>query len=340
MVHTTRVSSRAFDGTPHAPAAARRFVRRVLAEWRLDHLAEDAVLLTGELVTNAVVHAGTGLEVTCCLDPHAVPPALEIEVDDHRPALTIKAPGGGLTLAGMLADGWGVTYTGTAKRVWVRMELPDGTQAPEAGPGRAAAPVESLHVGVVVTGADGRVVSWNPEAEALLGWPPEQAVGRPLAELVAWQDGHGGGSRGLSLADTLRLGRWRGESRMRRPDGRLVPVYVSHVRAEGAAGEGCSVWVVVGGDHRYVLATPSAPLGRETAGRIKDLLGHDRPLAELLDTIAQIVHLAAGGDASYVLLREGDRDRTGGAGRTGPTGTDRGRTEPADPGGGSTEPAG
>ena len=51
--------------TPTAPAAARRFVREALRAWRLDppdgELAELAQLLADELVTNAVVHARTGL---------------------------------------------------------------------------------------------------------------------------------------------------------------------------------------------------------------------------------------------------------------------------------------
>ncbi|MGW7479900.1 SpoIIE family protein phosphatase [Nonomuraea muscovyensis] len=377
------MSSRAFDGTPHAPAAARRFVRRVLADWRLGDLADDAVLLTSELVTNAVVHAGTGVELTCRLVPHADPPVLEIEVGDHRPALTVAAPGRGLTLAGMLADGWGVTYTGTRKRVWVRLELPGGADARHAEP-EPSASLETLHVGVVVTGPDGRVLSWSPEARALLGWWPEQVTGRPLAWLLARdrtslpprhhlsptpptappdgpsptvppddrsptspttppdgrspsspaaaggvgssaslppppggrspdvspsgpppRDGSppaGAFAGGPSPLDPSRVGRWRGEAWMRHADGRPVPVYVSHVRARA----GCSVWMVAPQEHRYVLATPAAPLRRETASRIKDVLGHDRPLADLLDTVAQIVHSAGGGDASYVLLRDDD----------------------------------
>jgi serine phosphatase RsbU (regulator of sigma subunit) len=103
----------------------------------------------------------------------------------------------------------------------------------------------------------------------------------------------------------LRLGRWRGETLMRRPDGTLAPVYVAHVRAAGRDGRPRAVWMVVGAEHRYVLAAPApARPRRETTGRIRELLGQDRPLAELLDTVAQIVHGAAGGDAAYVLLRD------------------------------------
>ncbi|KAB8195663.1 SpoIIE family protein phosphatase [Nonomuraea phyllanthi] len=316
-VDTTRVSSTAFDGTPHAPAHARRFVRQVLGEWRLDHLAEDAVLLTSELVTNAVVHAGTGIELTCRLDVDADPAKLEIEVDDHHPARTLpeagpvpgstRTSGRGLALAGMLADAWGVTYTRTAKRVWVRLELADGYDAPEPA---GAAPIETLHVGVIVADRDGLVQSWNAEAETLLGWRADQAIGRRLEKLVAWR-GHGPYT--MSLADTLCLGRWRGEAHMRHRDGGVVPVYVSHLRDRVRR---CSVWLVVALDHGHVLAPPPR---REAGRRIKDLLGQDLPFAELLDTIARIVQISCGGDAAYVLLAADGGDAFGVAAGAGAT---------------------
>ncbi|MGN9838083.1 SpoIIE family protein phosphatase [Nonomuraea sp. H19] len=323
---TTRVSSTAFDGTPHAPAHARKFVRQVLGEWRLSHLAEDAVLLTSELVTNAVVHAGTGIELTCRLDVEATPAKLEIEVDDHHPTRTITADdaaptdtmrtsGRGLALAGMLADAWGVTYTKTAKRVWVRMELADGCDNQEAAPLPATVtpPVETLHVGVVVCDRDGIVRSWNSETQQLLGWRAEQVVGMKLEDLVAWR-GHG--PYALTLADTLGLGRWRGEARMRHADGRLVPVYVSHLRPRGQRS---AIWMVVAGDHRYVLTPPPVPLRREAGGRIKELLDQDMPFSELLQTIAQIVQVSSGGDAAYVLLAAEGGNRFGVAAGAGAT---------------------
>ncbi|MEV3986436.1 SpoIIE family protein phosphatase [Nonomuraea sp. NPDC049758] len=331
---TTRVSSTAFDGTPHAPAHARRFIRQVLGEWRLSHLTEDAVLLTSELVTNAVLHAGTGIELTCRLDVAASPARLEIEVDDHRPGRTVPTPeamstdpartsGRGLALAAMLADAWGVTYTRTAKRVWVRMELTDGPDhqevmvgTPGLAPATVAAPIEGLHVGVLLADGDGTVQSWNSEAEHLLGWTSEQAVGRPLADLVAWR-GHG--PYAMSLTGTLSLGRWRGEARMRHRDGRLIPVYVSHVRSRGGPEDRRSIWMMVAGDHRYVLTPPAAPLRREAGRRIKDLLDRDMPFAELLDTIARIVQTSSGGDAAYVLLAAEGGDRFGVAAGAGAT---------------------
>ncbi|MEU9186018.1 SpoIIE family protein phosphatase [Streptomyces sp. NPDC048484] len=66
-------------GNSLAPGAARRFVRSTLAKWTelvlddeeliTDRLVGDAMVVVSELVTNAVVHAGTDVELLCRLDP-------------------------------------------------------------------------------------------------------------------------------------------------------------------------------------------------------------------------------------------------------------------------------
>ncbi|WP_330177849.1 SpoIIE family protein phosphatase [Streptomyces sp. NBC_01498] len=97
-------------GNPLAPSAARRFVRAALAEWTslgllaacalcqgdencapgghdADGLIDDAVLIVDELVTNAVVHAGTNVELLCRLD------VLECEPEGTRPGgMPVTAP--------------------------------------------------------------------------------------------------------------------------------------------------------------------------------------------------------------------------------------------------------
>jgi anti-sigma regulatory factor (Ser/Thr protein kinase) len=156
------VATAAYQPEPTAPAAARRFVRDTLRSWELTGqeglnalaaLVDDAVLLTSELVTNAVLHAGTPVQVTCrllvdaCVDggPGS---AVEIAVLDGRPALlrsdlphtAVQAAesvsGRGLLLPAELASAWGVTYARAAKAVWFRMALP----APEGAPAAAGCP--------------------------------------------------------------------------------------------------------------------------------------------------------------------------------------------------------
>ncbi|WEV27900.1 SpoIIE family protein phosphatase [Streptomyces sp. 71268] len=98
-----RICRTALPGDVLAPAAARRFVRDALADWAAHgmpqgelitgQLRDDAVLLVSELVTNAVVHAGTGVVVRCALEPAEAPEpgaTLYAEVTDHHPARAVR----------------------------------------------------------------------------------------------------------------------------------------------------------------------------------------------------------------------------------------------------------
>lgn len=64
------------------PATARAIVRSVLAEANLDELLDEALLLTTELSTNAVEHAGTELDIEVVADRHG----LTVTVSDFAPA--------------------------------------------------------------------------------------------------------------------------------------------------------------------------------------------------------------------------------------------------------------
>ena len=174
--HQGFIAAAAFEPEPTAVAAARHFVRETLNSWQLpgrDDLVADAVLLTSELVTNAIVHAGTGVELTCRLNGAA----LEVSVLDRHPARMIPDPPGGraeadrpngrgLLLPGALSSSWGVTYAPTAKVVWFRLRLssrPGGAPAaapaadgprPGAEPSNGFEPGESSSPAVERSGAD------------------------------------------------------------------------------------------------------------------------------------------------------------------------------------------
>ncbi|MFG2787308.1 SpoIIE family protein phosphatase [Streptomyces sp. NPDC048419] len=145
-------------GSPLAPGSARALVRAAAAEWteaRLpgtdhltDRLVDDAVLVVSELVTNAVVHAGTEVVLECRLEQDGR--ALVVEVADHHPS---RAPrdseaegpyetpeyGRGLRLVATLAESWGVTFRKGTKTVWARLTAEACTAAgPEAYGGRLA----------------------------------------------------------------------------------------------------------------------------------------------------------------------------------------------------------
>jgi len=145
------VAAADFDPEPSAVATARRFVRETLVSWSLpcgDRRVLDAVLLASELVTNAIVHAGTPVHLACRLNGETV----EISVLDRHPARMIPDPpnaaaavdrpsGRGLLLPAALSSSWGVTYAPAAKAIWFRLgpEIPAAGHAP-AAPAVAGSP--------------------------------------------------------------------------------------------------------------------------------------------------------------------------------------------------------
>ncbi len=128
----TRTAAASFAPRPTSVASARRFVRSTLADWGADSVVDAAVLLASELVTNAVVHAGTTTDVLCTRLPDAV--RVDV-VDRHSTRWLPAAPervdadregGRGVYLTATLATSWGVEHSAECKRVWFRLELPPG----------------------------------------------------------------------------------------------------------------------------------------------------------------------------------------------------------------------
>ncbi len=158
-VRTSASARVSLPGTPLAASAARRFVRAALADWAAlevpaadrvtDRVADEAILLVSELVTNAVVHAGTAVEVSCALDVsdrEGEPPSLVVEVTDHHPTRVVRgdppdpderpeyAGGHGLRLVAEIAESWGTTYRRATKSVWFQMAVaPTGAATTGAG---------------------------------------------------------------------------------------------------------------------------------------------------------------------------------------------------------------
>jgi serine phosphatase RsbU (regulator of sigma subunit)/anti-sigma regulatory factor (Ser/Thr protein kinase) len=194
-------------GTSHAPGAARELVRAALTQWSglglpgtgdlAERLTEDAVLVVSELVTNAVVHAGTDVELLCRLDDdpeHGR--ALVIEVRDHHPC---RAPrdsppetpyetpeyGRGLRLVAALADAWGVTYRRSAKTVWARL-LPTGPDAADVPCPAPVAPGALLEALAPEPQAAGRGRDWlNRGALSFLAEASDLLAGQLDEDLVA-----------------------------------------------------------------------------------------------------------------------------------------------------------
>ena len=79
-VITARAAA-SFDPVPRSVAGARAFVRDTLQGWGFADIVDDAVVLTSELVTNAVIHAGSAAEVLCLRAAEGI----RIEVADRYP---------------------------------------------------------------------------------------------------------------------------------------------------------------------------------------------------------------------------------------------------------------
>lgn len=111
------------DGSPEAPARARRAMAALRDELGPD-LLERARLLITELVANSVTHAHTDrvdLRVVVADD------AVWTEVTDRGPGFAptprgfTDDPGWGLFLVGRLADRWGVVRDQSRTRVWFEL---------------------------------------------------------------------------------------------------------------------------------------------------------------------------------------------------------------------------
>nr|WP_030362865.1 SpoIIE family protein phosphatase [Streptomyces alboflavus] len=316
-----------FEPLGRSVATARSFVRDTLQGWGFSDIVDDAVVLTSELVTNAVVHAGTAADVLCLRTEDAV----RIEVSDHYPEreiplqsspATMGSPdregGRGLQLCAALATRWGVDYTSTHKQVWFQLDLPDrpvGTRA--AGPALPAdlLPITDGRVRVAVVQIDraGAISAWNEDAEELFGYVAEQVTGKPLTDFAAWPHTPG---TSTGIADALQLSRWEGSYGIRDSGGRVIPVYASHLRVRDTDGDPSTVCLLVRDDERAVLQTPlrgpSPEPGALSEPRAADpfevFIGSPAPedLDGLLQRTVERARDMLDGDAAFLLLATDD----------------------------------
>ena len=148
-------------------------VSRGLARAGRDDLTETAELLISEVVTNALVHAGTPIDVAFSVTAGG----LRVDVGDGSPHLPLRrsygataGTGRGLMLLEKMVDDWGVVPSRHGKTVWFSL-VADRSQGGPASTGTASAladrgdetvAVQLLNVPLLLHAA------WTQHAESLL----------------------------------------------------------------------------------------------------------------------------------------------------------------------------
>ena len=164
---------------PSSVATARKVVRDVLTVARRDDLVETAQLLVSEVVTNALVHAGTPIDFHASVGDTG----LRVEVTDgstQAPAPrsygAMAGTGRGLRLLQQLVDHWGTLAHPDGKTVWFEVDSGDrldqiaSSHAPDAvddgfapaASGEDVVDVVLLNVPLLLHAA------WQEHAEGLL----------------------------------------------------------------------------------------------------------------------------------------------------------------------------
>ena len=106
-----QTASRLLEPLLEAPSLARAFLRSKLDGWDAHAFADDALLVVDELVANAVLHAGTEIELRLALHRNRLGLAVA-DRSPHRPTVEqaddAAERGRGLLLVDAVATGWHV----------------------------------------------------------------------------------------------------------------------------------------------------------------------------------------------------------------------------------------
>jgi anti-sigma regulatory factor (Ser/Thr protein kinase) len=124
------VVTRRLPPSAAAAAEARQAVsdelQSALGDLYDESLRDDALLLTSELVTNAVLHAQTGVSLSVATSDETV----RVEVSDGAPVVpeprvaeVDELGGRGLALVEAIASDWGVRLAPPGKTVWFELRV-------------------------------------------------------------------------------------------------------------------------------------------------------------------------------------------------------------------------
>lgn len=126
VVRARSVESAHFTADWESAGAARRFVSTTLTHWDCGELEYVTTLLASELVANALLHAGTEIDVVIRQSEECL--RVEVHDGDHRlPSRKrysiTSTTGRGLALVEDLALDWRAEVTPEGKVVWFEVDL-------------------------------------------------------------------------------------------------------------------------------------------------------------------------------------------------------------------------
>jgi hypothetical protein len=109
---------------PAAVASIRCFVRKALTEWGLDHLVDDAVLITSELATNAITHGSSPFRAAVVRTEDVIRVSIE-DGSSAWPRLHHARPGDqygrGMAIVASLSRRSGCDSTSDGKVAWAEL---------------------------------------------------------------------------------------------------------------------------------------------------------------------------------------------------------------------------
>jgi anti-sigma regulatory factor (Ser/Thr protein kinase) len=125
-----RIAKADFGAGPMASSAARAWLTTFIDRWGVSHLTDTAILLTSELVTNALRHGESAPAITAAIAAGF----LEVGVTDTRPEAVPQVVatddptvvgGRGMAIVEALSVEWGTAVLAEVKQVWFRLEVTD-----------------------------------------------------------------------------------------------------------------------------------------------------------------------------------------------------------------------
>lgn len=132
-----------FPALPASVGQARRFVRQTLATSGANAWAEAAELVVSEAVTNALVHAGTSIDLAVSVSEDGI----RLEVGDDSPHLPQRrryaataGTGRGVMLIDEFTSSWGIVARPPGKIVWFDLRSPQ-----TSSPDEVVQPVRQRH---------------------------------------------------------------------------------------------------------------------------------------------------------------------------------------------------